>query len=255
MFVNSTIMDRAQSVMQCGQEAGCGYIIYIFNITVANTGLQADGFNDFDLRLQTNTSSLYGTYAYVYAIESPANGRPHPMQSPVDLAPGQRVSGEEGFQIPLSESPTELIYPDPVTGANITADIPAPTSWVTEVVTDGDVSIAPSDLACPSSSQGACFTAQYEGLNDSYLGSADYFTGEKMAFQVTVNLGGGQAVLLGVKITSSVAGFELQGFTPFDCTGGTSDSCTAWTFDVYYTVQPGLSYWGSPALTVLLTDT
>jgi len=253
MVVNTTIVDRAQAVMQCGQEAGCNGVIYIFNITVTNVGGQNDTFNDFDMKLQTNSSTLYSTYPIVYAIQNPASGRPHPMPSPVTLAPGQGASGEEGFYVPLNESPVSLLFPDE-TGVNVTADVPQPTLWVSEVVTGpGDVSVAPPELAC-GSSQGVCFDAQYVGLNQSLLGSADFFTGQKMAYQVTVSLGAGSANLGGVKITTSIGGFEIAGFTPFDCTGGTAGSCTSWTFDVYLTAQAGVSYWGSPALTVLLTE-
>jgi len=146
-----------------------------------------------------------------------------------------------------------LLFPDE-TGTNVTADVPQQTLWVSEVVTFGDVTIAPPDMGCGSST-GVCFTAQYVGLNQSVLGSSDYFTGQKMAFQVTVSLGAGQANLLGLKITTSVGGFSIAGYTAFDCTGGTAGSCTAWTFDVYLIAQPGVSYWGTPALTVLLTET
>jgi len=96
MVVNTTIVDRAQAVMQCGQEAGCNGMIYIFNITVTNVGGQNDTFSDFDLKVQTNSSTLYGTYPIVYAIQDPASGHPHAMPSPVTLAPDQRASGEEG---------------------------------------------------------------------------------------------------------------------------------------------------------------
>ena len=253
LVVNTTIVDRAQAVMQCGREAGCTSMIYIFNITVTNVGGQNDTFSDFGLVLQTNSSALYHTYPIVYAIQSPATGRSLFMPSPITLAPGQRASGEEGFDVPLNESPVSLQFPD-YNGAEVTADVPQPTLWVSEVVTFGDVTISPPDLAC-GTSQGVCFTAQYTGLNESTLGSSDYYTGQKMAFEVTVFLGAGQANLGGLKIMTSVGGFTVAGYTSFDCTAGAAGSCSAWTFDVYLTAQPGVSYWGSPGLTVLLTET
>jgi len=58
----------------------------------------------------------------------------------------------------------------------------------------------------------------------------------------------------GAKVMSSIAAFDLVGYTALECTGG-SPTCSQWTLDVYLTAEPGLSYYGTPALTILLTET
>lgn len=251
MVVNQTIVDQAQA---CYGSMGCSEAMYIFNMTVTNTGTQNYSFNELNLYLRTNGSTLYGTYPFVYAIDFPASGHPDGLPGG-NIQPGGKIAGEEGFKIPISEVPTQLVYQDVYSDVNATADVPAPTSWVSEVVTFGAVSIAPPDLECGNagSTESVCFTANYGGMNSSLLGSADYFTGQVMAFNVTIFMTG-QGALLGVKVMSSIAAFDLVGYTALECTGG-SPTCSQWTFDVYFTAEPGLSYYGTPALTILLTDT
>lgn len=251
MVVNQTIVDQAQA---CYGSVGCREAMYIFNMTVTNTGTQNYSFDDLNLYLRTNGSTLYGTYLLVYAIQFPASGHPDGLPGG-NIRPGEKIAGEEGFKIPINEVPRQLIYQDVYAGVNATADIPAPTSWVSEVVTFGAASIAPPDLECGNagSTEPPCFTATYGGMNSSILGSADYFTGQVMAFNVTIFMTG-QGALLGAKVMSSIAAFDLVGYTALECTGG-SPTCSQWTFDVYFTAEPGLSYYGTPALTILLTET
>jgi hypothetical protein len=250
MFVNQTIMDRAQA---CYDSVECSSMIYIFNMTVRNTGTQEYHFNDLNLFLHTNGSTPYGVYPIVYAIQYPASGHQHEMPG-VSIQPGGTIAGEEGFKVPSNEVPTELAYQDEYAGVNVTASTPPPTSWVSEVITFGAVSIAPPGLECSNvgnSNEPACFTATYTGMNSSILGSADYFTGERMGFTVTINLGAGSGSPGTVLVHSDVAGFAVTGITAPECTGG-SGTCSTWVVDVYLVPQPGLSYYGTPALTAIL---
>lgn len=250
MIVNQTIVDQAQA---CYDSAGCTEAMYIFNMTVTNTGTQDFSFNDLNLYLRTNGTTLYETYALVYAIEFPASGHPDGL-SGNNIQPGGKIAGEEGFKIPANEVPKQLVYQDVFAGVNATADIPAPTSWVSEVVAFGAVSIAPPDLECGNVgniNEPECFTATYAGLNSSFLGSTDYFTGQRMAFVVTINLGAGSGSPGTVLVHSDVAGFAVTGITAPECTGG-SGTCTMWVVNAYLVAQPGLSYYGTPALTVVL---
>ena len=250
MVVNQTIVDQAQA---CYGSLECNEEMYIFNMTVRNTGNQEFYFNDLNLHLRTNASSLYGVSYLVYAIQSPASGRSHELSSST-IPLGGKITGEEGFEVPNNEVPTQLVYQDAYSGVNMTAVTPSPTSWVSEVVTFGAASIGPQDLECGNSgniNQPMCFTATYAGMNSSLLGSADYFTGEKMGFTITITLGAGSGSPGTVLMHSDVVGFNIISITAPECLGG-SGSCTNWVLDVYLVAQPGLSYYGSPALTVIL---
>ena len=255
LYVNSTILDAAQAYDSCGGVVGCTDVIYILNLTVANLGSQTYGFNDLNLLLETNTSNTYEYFAMVYAIQSPANRHPHSIQA-TSLQPGQKITGEEGFEIPTVQSPSRLLYDDPYAGLNLSANIPPVSAWVSEVVTDGSASISPNYLSCDDPGNGqvqSCYTASYSGMNSSVLGSADYFTGEVMAFQVSISLGKGPSPGPApgtVAVRSSIASFFVKEVTAPQCAGSDPSGCTSWIVDVFLVPQPGLSYFGSPALTV-----
>ncbi|HMD79370.1 MAG TPA: hypothetical protein VKF39_05230, partial [Nitrososphaerales archaeon] len=172
-----------------------------------------------------------------------------------DIAPGARIAGEEGFEIPASETPSNLLYQDQYAGVNATANVPPVSSWVSEVRTFGSASIWPTDMGCDAignDQQSLCYTATYTGMNHSIFGSADYFTGEVMAFDITLTLGKGQVGPSPgtVAVQSAVADFFVKGVSAPECIGGGSPTCTNWTVVVLLVPQPGISYYGDPALTV-----
>jgi len=256
MVVNATILDGGQAYNECGNETGCNKMIYIFNMTVFNVGTQNYTFNELNLGLQTNTGKTYMTYPLVYAVETPANGHQHALKT-TDISPGARTAGEEGFEIPSSETPKRLLYQDVYAGVNASADVPPVTSWVSEVSTFGSASIWPADMGCYATGndqQSVCYTATYTGMNHSILASADYFTGEVMAFNITLSLGKGQVGPSPgtVAVQSNIAGFFVKGVSAPECIGGGSSSCQNWTVVVLLVPQPGVSYYGDPALTVSL---
>jgi hypothetical protein len=239
LIVNQTIIDDPQNLL-------------IFNITASNKGSQTYGFNG-NLQLQTNSGKLYGTFpsSVTYAISWPASGHPHPFPGG-DIPPGGKMTGEVAFRIPSNETASMLVYRDTYHNVNATASIPLASSWVSEVIGTGAVTITPSDLECGSGGgAGACFTGQYEILNDSLLGSADFFTGQVIGVQVTIFLGAGQGTLLGFTATSGVSAFQVVSWTQFDCTGG-NPTCSQWTFDIYLTTTPGASYYGGPDIVISL---
>jgi len=256
MVVNATILDAGQAYDECGNSTGCDRMIYIINMTVFNTGMQGYTFNELDLRLKTDAGNTYPTYPIVYAIMFPANGHPHPLQT-TETEPGTRTAGEEGFEIPSSASPTQLLYQDPYAGVNATANVPPVTSWVSEVSTVGEASIWPSDMLCGAignDQQPLCYTATYVGMNHSILGSADYFTGEVMAFNVTLTLGKGQVGPSPgtVAIRSAISAFFVKHVFAPQCVGGVTESCENWTIVVLLVPEPDVSYYGDPNLTVSL---
>jgi uncharacterized protein DUF4352 len=256
MEVNTTILDGGQAYNECGNETGCNRMIYIFSMTVFNVGIQNYTFNELNLYLQTNTGKTYMPYPIVYAIETPADGHQHALQT-TDIAPGGRIAGEEGFEVPAGETPAQLLYQDVYAGVNATANLPSVTSWVSEVSTFGSASIWPADIGCyaiGNDQQSVCYTAMYTGMNHSILASSDYFTGEVMAFNITLSLGKGDVGLSPgtVAVRSNIAGFFVKGVSAPECIGGTSSSCQNWTVVVLLVPQPGVSYYGDPALTVSL---
>lgn len=238
IVVNQTIIDDPQNLL-------------ILNLTASNTGSQAYSFNG-DLQLQTNSGKLYGTFpaSVTYAISWPASGHPHPFPGG-SIPAGGKMAGEVAFRIPSNETASMLVYRDTYSNVNATASIPPASSWVSEVQGTGAVTITPSDLECGFGGGGACFVGQYEILNDSLLGSADFFTGQVIGVQVTIFLGAGQGTLLGFTATSGVSAFQVVSWTQFDCTGG-NPTCSQWTFDVYLTTTPGASYSGGPDIVISL---
>jgi hypothetical protein len=237
--VNQTIVDEPQSLL-------------ILNITAGNAGNQNYTFAG-DLQLRTESGKLYETFpsSVTYAISWPASGRPHAFPAGV-IPAGGKIAGEVAFSVPSNETAFALVYQDPYSGVNATASIPPVSSWVSEVQGTGTVTITPSDLACGFGGElGACFTGQYVLLNDSILGSADFYTGQVVGVQVTIFLGAGQGTLLGFTAISGVSAFQVVNWTQFDCTGG-DPTCSQWTFDIYLTTTPGSSYSGGPDIVVSL---
>ena len=237
--VNQSILDDPQSLL-------------ILNITVGNAGNQNYTFAG-DLQLRTDSGKLYETFpsSVTYAISWPASGHPHPFPGGVIPAGGE-MTGEVAFSVPSNETAAALVYEDPYSGVNATASVPPVSSWVSEVQGTGTVTITPADLECGNGGDsGVCFTGQYVLLNDSILGSADYYTGQVVGVQVTVFLGAGQGSLLGFTAISGVSAFQVVSWTQFDCTGG-NPTCSQWTFDIYLTTTPGSSYSGGPDIVVSL---
>lgn len=219
--------------------------VYIYDVTVLNNGQTSYPIDDSYFMLISNSNTVYNPTS-VGAIQ-----RSLPT---LNLAQGQKATGQVAFQIPTSETPAQLEYHIPLSIDEFVTNLPAPSSFVSEPNFEITTNVqGPTDefglqeLDATSSIQ-----------NSTSLGY--FYTGQTMAIKVslsnldTTGSSGAPGTTVKVNsITSNTTGLSISQISPslpVTVVGGNGGGEVE---VMVYMVAPAGSFTGTISLNVMAT--
>jgi hypothetical protein len=163
MVMNATL-DTADA-----QEAGD--TVYVYFIDFANQGTVNRTISTFGFTLVATNGSSFGWKA--------VQAEQHPLSGQV-LLPGRNASGQIAFEVPLTLTPTRLVYNYTLVPSKaysvIVNNIPAPTLWISAFAHSANAVVtgpSASDLATP--------VYQIQNESGNYI-----YTGQTLVITMTV---------------------------------------------------------------------
>lgn len=119
------------TVDKLSYDAPSGYTIYIYDVTITNTGTVSHLVDELGFTLISTSNAVYAfTLALAIRQSLPS----------VQLSPGQHTSGQIAFQVANGDTPAKLEYKIPFDVDELVTNLPQPTRWVSSV-TYADVTL------------------------------------------------------------------------------------------------------------------